>query len=60
MQNENYTTTYLLDRSPDEVFNAITNVRGWWSGLYSEEIEGTSNKLNNEFTFRAGGGAHYS
>ena len=60
MQNQNYTRTYLVDKSPNEVFNAITNVRGWWSGLYSEEIEGSSSKLNDEFTFRAGGGAHYS
>lgn len=60
MKNGNYTKTYLVDKSPNEVFNAITNVREWWSGLYSEEIEGNSNKLNDEFTFRAGGGAHYS
>lgn len=60
MQNKNYTKTYLVDRTPNEVFNAITNVREWWSGLYSEEIEGSSNKLNDEFTFRAGGGVHYS
>ncbi|MBD0332349.1 MAG: SRPBCC domain-containing protein [Chitinophagaceae bacterium] len=60
MKNGNYTKTYLVDKSPNEVFNALTNVRGWWSGLYSEEIEGSSNKLDDEFTFRAGGGAHYS
>lgn len=60
MKNQDYTTTYLVGQSPKEIFNAITNVRGWWSGLYSEEIEGTSNKLNDEFTFRAGDGAHYS
>jgi len=36
------------------------NVREWWSGLYSEEIEGSTEELNDEFTFRAGGGAHYS
>jgi hypothetical protein len=60
MQNQNYTRTYLVDKSASEVFKAITNVRGWWSGLYSEEIEGSSNKLDDEFTFRAGGGAHYS
>jgi len=60
MQNQNYTKSYLVHKSPNEVFNAITNVREWWSGLYSEEIEGSSNKPNDEFTFRAGGGAHYS
>ncbi|MGI8580866.1 MAG: SRPBCC domain-containing protein, partial [Chitinophagaceae bacterium] len=60
MKNQNFTTTYLVERSPKEIFNAIMNVREWWSGLYSEEIEGSSNKLNDEFTFRAGDGAHYS
>ena len=61
MQNQNFAKTYLVDKSPKEVFKAITDVRGWWwSGLYSEEIDGQSNQLNDEFTFRAGGGAHYS
>ena len=60
MKNGNYTKTYMVDKAPNEVFNAITDVREWWSGLYSEEIQGSSNKLNDEFTFRAGGGVHYS
>ncbi len=53
MNNQDYTKTYLVERSPKEIFNAIINVRKWWSGLYSEEIEGSSNKLNDEFTLRA-------
>ncbi len=57
---KDFEVTFLIDQSSKEIFNAITNVRGWWSGLHSEEIEGSSNKLNDEFTFRAGGGAHYS
>ena len=60
MKNKNYTVTYLVEQSPNEIFNAITNVRSWWSGLYSETIEGSSDKLNDEFTFRAGNGVHYS
>ena len=60
MNTSDYSTTLLVDQSPRQVFDAIKNVRGWWSGLYSEEIEGSTDKLNDEFTFNAGGGAHYS
>jgi hypothetical protein len=56
----NYSATYLVDQSPTEICNAIINVRNWWSGLYAEEIEGSSEMPDDEFTFRAGGGAHYS
>ncbi len=60
MKNQDFTTTLLVNQTPKEVFNTIRNVQEWWSGLYSEEIEGSTDKLNDEFTFRAGGGAHYS
>ena len=60
MKNKNFTTTIIVDQTPEEVFNAVRNVRGWWSGYYSEEFEGNTEKLNDEFSFRAGGGAHYS
>jgi len=54
--------TYVLKtkRSPAEVFQAVNNVRGWWSGYYAEEITGETEKPNDEFEFRAGGGLHYS
>ena len=47
MTTSDYTTTILVDNSPMEVFNAINNVRGWWS----EEIEGNTDKLNDEWAY---------
>ena len=47
MKTKDFTTTILVDRTPEQAFNAINNVRGWWS----EEIEGGTDKLNNEFDY---------
>jgi hypothetical protein len=57
---KDFTTTFLVNESPEEVFKAVCNVRGWWQGLYSEEINGMTENTNDEFTFRAGDGAHFS
>ncbi len=48
MKNRSFTTTISVDQTPDEAFAAINNVRGWWSG----EIEGPTDKLGAEFTYR--------
>lgn len=60
MKNQDFTTTIFVDQTPAEVFNAILNVRGWWSGLHDESFEGGSEKLGDEFSFLAGGGVHYT
>lgn len=48
MENQNFTATLLSDKSPEEVFDAVNNVRGWWS----ENIEGKTDQMDSEFTHR--------
>jgi Activator of Hsp90 ATPase homolog 1-like protein len=55
MNDHSYTTSFAVDRTAEEVFDAINNARGWWS----EEIEGDTDKLGEEFTFRVKD-VHYS
>src|SRR5690348_15752362 len=50
MKNQNFTLTLLVDQSPEEVFAAITDVRGWWS----QGLEGSSARRGDEFTYRHG------
>ncbi len=60
MKTSNFKLTLLTERAPQEVFQAIVNVRDWWTGYHNEEFTGNTEKLNDEFSFSAAGGAHYS
>ena len=57
---KDFTFTIFTDQSPEHVFEAIRDVRSWWSGFYNESFSGETKELNDEFSFRAGDGAHYS
>jgi hypothetical protein len=48
MSDRNFTAAILVDQTPEEAFNAINNVRGWWS----ENIEGSTDKLGAEYSYR--------
>ncbi len=58
--NKDYTFSFESSKTPKNIFETLLNVRKWWVGLYGEEIKGSSKKLNDEFTFGAGDGMHYS
>ena len=47
MKTKNFTTTILVDQTPQEAFDAINDVRGGWSG----EIEGRTDLLGAEWTY---------
>lgn len=51
----NFTLSILVDQDPKKVFDAINNVRGWWT----ENLEGATEKLNDTFEVRFGD-VHYS
>ena len=47
MENQSYTTAFLVDQTPEEVFDAIKNVGSWWS----QAIEGDTDKLGAVFYY---------
>ena len=47
MSTQDFSTTLVVNNTPEEAFKAVTNVRGWWS----EEIVGGTAKLNDEFDY---------
>jgi hypothetical protein len=47
MKTPDFTTTILVDQTPNQVYDAINNPRGWWS----EEIEGRTDKPDEVFDY---------
>jgi Activator of Hsp90 ATPase homolog 1-like protein len=48
MNTQVFIATFSVDQTPEAVFDAINNVRGWWSG----DIDGDTDHLGAEFTYR--------
>ena len=47
MSTTDFTTSFVVNASPEEVFNAVNNIRGWWS----ESVEGNTDQLNETFLY---------
>ena len=50
MKQQDYTVSITVDATAQEVFDYVNNVPKWWT----ENMEGSSQKLNDEFTVRFG------
>ena len=48
MSTKDLTIELLVDQTPEEAFNAINNVRGWWG----EGVKGGTQHLDDEFIYR--------
>ena len=46
MNKQDFSISFLVDQSSKEAFEAINNVRGWWT----EGVDGNTEKLNDEFS----------
>lgn len=55
MSSQHYTIAFTVDQSPEQAFEAINDVRSWWSG----DVEGDTAKPGSEFGYRVPG-IHYS
>ena len=51
MSNASYTTTIDVGQTPEQVFDAVVDVRSWWFG----DIEGRTDTLGAEFTYSVPG-----
>lgn len=48
MSGTDFTISFAVDRSPEEVSNAIKGMRQWWS----EEIQGPTDKVGDVFNYQ--------
>lgn len=58
--NKNYQYTFHSNKTAEEIFPVLQDVRQWWIGIFGETIWGETNIIGDEFSFSAGHGAHFS
>lgn len=51
MSDLSYTTSFSVDRTPHQVFDAVNDVRGWWM----TKIDGDNHAVGDEFSYRVPG-----
>jgi len=56
----NYTFSFKSSKKPKEIFDLLLDIKQWWYGIFNETIQGASQQVNDEFTFLAGEGVHYT
>jgi hypothetical protein len=44
---QNFTSVFSVERTPQEAFEAIVDVRGWWS----QAVEGVTDQVGGEFDY---------
>lgn len=47
MTGRDFTTSFAVDRTPQEAYAGILDVAGWWS----EEVEGVTDQVGGEFAY---------
>lgn len=45
---DDFSTSFVVEQGPDEVFAAVLDVRGWWT----DDIEGPTREVGDVFVFR--------
>ena len=48
MTQDNFTSTFTVSQTPEHVFAAINNVRGWWS----QGLKGHSDRVGESFDYK--------
>lgn len=59
-QHRSYSFGIDTNLSAEDVFDILSDPNKWWTGIYSETINGNFKVVGDEFAYKAGEGVHYS